>query len=297
MSDRFAGKTVLVTGAAGALGQTIAGEVRNNSLFVALDVADEASWAAAVATIEERAGPISVLINNAAMIALGGIEDVKLDEWRRVIDTNLTGDLLGIRAVAPSMRKLGGGSIVMVSSIAGLHPTPGLVAYGCSKWALRGLVRTAASELAKDNIRVNALHPGIIETQLAYDKDGRPLVPVDKFAIPRNATTDEIARYVLFIASEDALFRRHQSSSQTAATHLDLSAGDSATARLVAGRLAGFEGNMSFQSGGKTEKMRLRAARPLDWAACGLLAMSLRRPFSQTTQEVTTCLRDRMSFV
>ena len=232
MSDRFVGKTVLITGAAGALGQTmtrafaaegarvalaarkhhedkatkLAAEAGNGSLFVALDVTDEASWAAAVATIEERAGPVSVLVNNAAMIALGGVEEVELDKWREVIETNLTGDLLGIRAIAPSMRKLGGGSIVMISSIAGLHPTPGLVAYGCSKWAIRGLVRTAASELARDNIRVNALHPGIIETPLAYDPDGKPLVSVDKFAIPRNAATDEITKYVLFIASEDAAF-------------------------------------------------------------------------------------------
>ncbi len=178
----------------------------NGSLFVPLDVADEASWAAAIATIEERAGPVAVLINNAAMIAQGGVEDVELDDWRKVIETNLTGDLLSIRAVAPSMRKVGGGSIVMISSIAGLHPTPGLVAYGCSKWAVRGLVLTAAAELARDNIRVNALHPGIIETPLAYGADGKPLVPVDKLAIPRNATTGEITRYALFIASEDAVF-------------------------------------------------------------------------------------------
>jgi 3alpha(or 20beta)-hydroxysteroid dehydrogenase len=232
MAERFTGKTVLITGAAGGLGETmtrafaaegacvavaardhhaeeaskLAEEVGNGSLFVALDVADEASWASAVSTIEQRAGPVSVLINNAAMIALGGVEDVDLDEWRKVIETNLTGDLLSIRAVAPSMRKLGGGSIVMISSIAGLHPTPGLAAYGCSKWGVRGLVLTAASELAKDNIRVNALHPGIIETPLAYDPDGKPLVPVDKFAVPRNATTGEIAKYVLFVASEDAVF-------------------------------------------------------------------------------------------
>lgn len=232
MPERFVDRTVVITGAAGALGQTmarafaaegarvalaarehhagdatkLAEELGGGAFFVALDVADEASWAGAVATIEDRAGPVSVLVNNAAMIALGGVEDVKLDEWRQVIETNLTGDLLSIRAVAPSMRKRGGGSIVMISSIAGLHSTPGLVAYGCSKWAIRGLVRTAASELAKDNIRVNALHPGIIETPLAYGPDGKPLVPVDGLAIPRNATTEEITRYVLFIASEDAAF-------------------------------------------------------------------------------------------
>jgi len=200
MSDRFAGKTVIITGAAGALGvtmarafasegacvvlaarphheteaTTLAEEIGNGSIFVALDVADEASWAAAISTIEARVGPVSVLINNAAILAVGGVEEVSLEDWRKVIDTNLTGDFL--RAVAPSMRKRGGGSIVMISSIAALHPAPGLVAYSCSKWALRGLTRTAAYELARDNIRVNAIHPGIIETPLAYHSDsGEPL--------------------------------------------------------------------------------------------------------------------------
>lgn len=232
MPERFKGKTVLITGAAGGLGKTmtqafaaegarvviaarghheadatrLASEVGNGSMFVALDVADEASWKSAVQTVEDRAGPIAVLVNNAAMIAQGSVEEVDLDEWRKVMETNLTGDLLSIRAIVPSMRKLGGGSILMISSIAALHPAPGLVAYSCSKWAIRGLVRTAAAELAKDNIRVNALHPGIIETPLAYDKDGKPLVPVDHLAIPRNASTEEIARYALFLASDEAAF-------------------------------------------------------------------------------------------
>lgn len=233
MSNRFTDRTVLITGALGALGQSmarafaaegahvvltardhhrdagtqLAQELGPHARFVALDVADEASWAAAIATVESQLGPVSVLINNAAYLAVGGVETVPVVEWRKVVDTNLTGDFLGIRAVAPSMRKGGGGSIVIVSSIAGLHATPGLAAYGASKWGVRGLVRTAAYELARDKIRVNAVHPGIINTPLAYDpQTGQELVPVDKFAIPRQATTAEIATYVLFVASEDAAF-------------------------------------------------------------------------------------------
>lgn len=130
-----------------------------------------------------------------------------VNEWQKVVDTNLTGAFLGIRTIAPSMRKAGGGSIVNVSSIAGLHATPNLVAYGASKWGLRGLTRTAAYELAKDKIRVNAVHPGIIDTPLAHDPaSGDDLVPVDKFAIPRQASTAEISKYILFVASEDAAF-------------------------------------------------------------------------------------------
>lgn len=105
------------------------------------------------------------------------------------------------------MRKAGGGSIVNVNSIAGLVGAPGLVSYGASKWAIRGLSRTAAMEFARDNVRVNSVHPGIVNTPLAYDKEtGKELVPVDSFAIPRQASPEEIAEYILFVASEQAAF-------------------------------------------------------------------------------------------
>lgn len=231
MSKRFADRTVIVTGAVGALGETLVKDfaaegakiviaarrekegnelvksIGDNAMFVLLDVTSEASWSDAIAKVEAKFGPVSVLINNAAYLATGTVESVPLKEWQKVIDTNLTGSLLGIRAVAPSMRKIGGGSIVNVSSIAGLHATPHLAAYGASKWGLRGVTRTAAYELAHDRIRVNAVHPGIIETPLAYDPvSGKALVPVDHFAVPRNASTEEISKYILFVASEDAAF-------------------------------------------------------------------------------------------
>ena len=230
-SKRFSGQTVMVTGAAGGLGASLAHAfaregatvvvtgrkekpgrelaeaIGGDACFVALDVTEEASWKNAIAETEKDKGPLSVLINNAAYLAVGGIESVPLAEWRTVIDTNLTGAFLGIRAAAPSMRKGGRGSIVNISSIAGLHGTPGLAAYGASKWGIRSLTRTAAYELARDHIRVNSVHPGIIDTPLAYDpKTGAELVPVDAFAIPRMASVDEITGYVLFVASEDAAF-------------------------------------------------------------------------------------------
>ena len=231
MSTRFADRTVIITGAVGALGETLVQDFANEganvviaarreaegiklaeaigakAMFVKLDVTSEASWLEAVAKVEQRFGPVSVLINNAAYLAVGTVETVPVNEWQKVIDTNLTGSFLGIRTVAPSMRKAGGGSIVNVSSIAGLHATPNIVAYGASKWGLRGLTRTAAYELAHDKIRVNAVHPGIIDTPLAYDPvSGKELVPTDKFAIPRQASTSEISKYILFVASEDAAF-------------------------------------------------------------------------------------------
>lgn len=231
MAKRFEGKCVLITGAVGGIGEAavrafaregasvavasrhaddgekLAKSVGNKSVAVALDVTSQPNWKEAVEAVEQAIGPISVLVNNAAYLATGGVETVSLEDWRKVLDTNLTGALLGMRAVVPSMRQAGGGSIVNVNSIAGLAGTPGLVAYGASKWAIRGLMRTAAMELARDKIRVNGVHPGIVNTPLARDRStGKDLVPVDSFAIPRQATPEEIAEYVLFVASDQAAF-------------------------------------------------------------------------------------------
>jgi len=135
-AKRFSGQTVMVTGAAGGLGASmahgfakegatvvvtgrkekpgleLARAIGGEAFFVALDVTDEASWQNAIAASEDKRGPLSVLINNAAYLAVGGVETVPLAEWRAVIDTNLTGAFLGIRAAAPSMRKGGGGSSI-----------------------------------------------------------------------------------------------------------------------------------------------------------------------------------------
>ncbi len=224
----FTGRTVLVTGATGALGTALstrlaragantvvaartgadqlAAKLDGPSLGVRLDVTDESDWTEAIARTEARFGPLDILVNNAAYLRVGTTESIPLEEFRRVLDTNLTGALLGIRAAAPSMRRAGGGAIVNVNSIAGLAAAPGLVAYSSSKWALRGLMRAAAKELARDNIRVNAVHPGIIETPLAYDPDGTELVPVDDLAVPRRAAPEEIADFILFAASDRARF-------------------------------------------------------------------------------------------
>ena len=209
MARAFAneGATVVVTARKEMEGRSLAQEIGGSALFAPLDVTDESSWRTAIEETERQRGPLSVLINNAAYLSVGGVESVPLEQWRAVLETNLTGTFLGIRAAAPSMRKAGGGSIVNISSIAALHGTPGLAAYGASKWGIRSLTRTAAYELARDNIRVNSVHPGIIDTPLAYDqKTGDELVPVDHFAIPRMASVHEIVRYVLFVASNEAAF-------------------------------------------------------------------------------------------
>jgi 3alpha(or 20beta)-hydroxysteroid dehydrogenase len=131
-----------------------------------------------------------------------------------VIEVNLTGAFLGIRAVTSSMRKAGGGAIVNISSGAGFTATFGLAAYVSSKWAVRGLTKTAALELGHDNIRVNSIHPGAIRTPLLADHapDAEAMAAtmegagVGLSAIPRVAEPEEITRLVLFVASDDASF-------------------------------------------------------------------------------------------
>jgi len=231
-SDRLTGTTVLITGSTGALGRSLvqqfaeagsdviatarrphelddlAGAVGPGAIFpTPLDVTDEDSWAAAVQAGEERfQRPVTVLVNNAARLIPGTTESITRDEFLAVLDTNVFGALNGVKAVLPSMRRAGTGSVVNVNSISGLAGAPGLIAYSTSKWAIRGMTQTMAKELARDNIRVNGVFPGIIDTPLAFDPvTGDELVPVDAFAIPRQADVEEIGRYVLFAAA-DATF-------------------------------------------------------------------------------------------
>jgi 3alpha(or 20beta)-hydroxysteroid dehydrogenase len=107
-------------------------------------------WAAA----ENAFGPVSVLVNNAAIVRFGPITETEPAAWRQVIDINLTGTYLGIRAIVPSMRKAGGGAIVNISSAAGMMAYPNTAAYVASKWGVRGLTKTAALELGRDNVDV-----------------------------------------------------------------------------------------------------------------------------------------------
>jgi 3alpha(or 20beta)-hydroxysteroid dehydrogenase len=195
-------------------GQTLAEELGDHAIFSRLDVTSEEDWAATVAAAEDAFGPVSVLINNAGITRFGVIEETEPAVWRQVLEINLTGSYLGIRAVASSMRKAGGGAIVNISSGAGFTATFGLAAYVASKWGLRGLTKTAALELGRDNIRVNSIHPGAIRTPMlaAHASDTGPMAAtmagagVESSAIPRIADPEEITRLVLFVASEEASF-------------------------------------------------------------------------------------------
>lgn len=170
-----------------------------------LDVTDEANWQAVVDETEGLFGPISVLVNNAGVLSFGSIEKVPLEEFERVMRINVNGVFLGMKTVAASMERAGGGSIVNTSSTSGLTGLPFLSAYVASKWAVRGLTKTAAIDLGRKGIRVNSVHPGGIDTpMIAGTASDAPFYK--RLPVARMGTADEVARAVLFLASDEASY-------------------------------------------------------------------------------------------
>ena len=202
------GANVVIADVVDQVGQSLAVELGGRAIFSRLDVTSEADWAATVTAAENAFGPVSVLVNNAGIVHFARIADTEPADWSRVIDINLTGTYLGIRAVASSMRKANGGAIVNISSGAGMSGAAGLGAYVASKWGVRGLTKTAALELARDHIRVNSIHPGATRTTMAAQPDVEAVMAasVKNLAIPRIAEPEELTRLVLFVASDEASF-------------------------------------------------------------------------------------------
>ncbi len=167
------------------------------SKFVHLDVTDEAQWSEAVA-VAESIGPLRALINNAGILAVGTIEEQTRVEFERVLQVDLVGQWLGMHVAGPALRR-GRGVVVNISSTAGLIGYAGLGAYVASKWALRGLTKTAALEFAPDGVRVCSVHPGPIDTPMTAGMD-RGIAATQP--IPRFGSPEEVARMVRFVVTE-----------------------------------------------------------------------------------------------
>jgi 3alpha(or 20beta)-hydroxysteroid dehydrogenase len=182
-------------------GAALAGELGADARFVALDVTDESAWQAAVAFTEDAFGPVSVLVNNAGVLAVAPIARMAIDDWRRVIDTNLTGAFLGMKWVHPSMKRAGGGAIVNVSSMAAYIAVAPASAYTASKWGVRGLTKAAAIEFGPDRIRVNSLHPGMIKTPMIEGASDEATQSA-RYPIPRFGTSEEVAATMLHIVCD-----------------------------------------------------------------------------------------------
>ena len=186
-------------------GEKVAADIGDAAAFTHLDVTDEGQWTAAVATAEDRFGPVTVLVNNAGVLHFQALHKTEADDFDRVMRINVRGVFLGMKAVTPSMTRAGGGSIVNISSTAGLQGLPFLGAYVASKWAVRGLSKTAAIDLGPKGIRVNSVHPGGIDTPMIAGTDSE--APFYKrLPVSRMGTPSEAAAAVLFLASDEASY-------------------------------------------------------------------------------------------
>jgi 3alpha(or 20beta)-hydroxysteroid dehydrogenase len=193
------GTRVLIADVRDAEGEALAAQLGERTAYQHLDVTDAAAWHTAVVAAEQRFGPVAVLVNNAGIVEFGAIDQQEPETFRRVLEVNLIGAWLGMRAVVPALRRAGGGCVVNVSSTAGLMGYANLGAYVASKWGLRGLTKTAALELAPDRVRVCSVHPGPIRTPMTAGSDDRVVAgqPIPRFGEP-----EEVARMIRFVIAE-----------------------------------------------------------------------------------------------
>ena len=178
--------------------------------FLHHDVTSEEDWASVVARTVELHGGIDVLVNNAGVYRGSSLIDCGIEEYRLVVEVNQIGVFLGMREVAPVLIERGGGSIVNISSTAGLQGAAGSFAYSASKWAVRGMTKSAAVRLGPHGVRVNSIHPGAVDTPMIADT--RMADPANRevllgvIPLGRMAQPEEVARLALFLASDESSY-------------------------------------------------------------------------------------------
>ena len=224
------GKVALITGAASGIGaaqarlfieegasvllcdvnpagRELAESLGESAVFFPLDVSNEQQWAEAVSQAESRFGRLDILVNTAGVFVIRPIEQTTVEDFDRQYRVNQLGSLLGIRAVLEPMKRAGAGSIINISSATGLKAAPTMAAYGATKFAVRGLTKSAAGELAPYGIRVNVIYPGAVDTpMLRLNSESLNAMLIEMTPLKRLGTPEEIANATLFLASDDASF-------------------------------------------------------------------------------------------
>jgi len=199
------GAHVLVADVLDAEGQALAADLGDAAVFQHLDVTRADQWAAAVAAADAAFGPVTALVNNAGIVHFTGLTATTEADYRQVVEVNQTGVFLGMQAVLEPMRRAGKGSIVNISSTAGMQGYSRSFAYVASKWAVRGMTKAAALELARDNIRVNSVHPGSVRTPMTSGWDAADDAAA-KIPLHRFGTVEEVAALVAYLLSDEAAF-------------------------------------------------------------------------------------------
>jgi 3alpha(or 20beta)-hydroxysteroid dehydrogenase len=207
-AERFAaeGATVFITDVLDDVGAAAADELGDAVTFLHHDVTRENDWNAVIAGIVEQHGRIDILVNNAGIFSMTPALDTSIEAWDQMVSINQTGVFLGIRDVGRVMCEQGAGSIINISSIAGLAGVGGAHAYAATKWAVRGMSKSAALEFAAHGVRVNSVHPGIIDTDMLRGFGGNLERVTAAIPMNRTASADEVANVVLFLASEEASY-------------------------------------------------------------------------------------------
>ncbi len=204
-----AGATVVAADILDDDGMQLAESLGERARYMHLDVTSEDAWLALIQAVEAEFGHLDVLVNNAGILKFNALADTPLEEFRQVLEVNLIGTFLGMKAAIPAMKRAGGGSIVNISSTEGLAGTVFCGAYTASKFGVRGITKVAAIEYGADKIRVNSVHPGGIDTPMTravMDEEGRKYVGKRVAGLKRMGEADEVAGVVLFLAGDDSSY-------------------------------------------------------------------------------------------
>lgn len=195
------------------IGKQVEAELRaagSEATYIHLNVTSAADWHAAVETAERRYGKLHILVNNAGILLRQGIEETTEDDWDRIMAVNVKGVFLGTKHAIPAMRRAGGGSIINISSTAGLVGNPaGSSAYTATKGAVRLFTKATAVQHARDNIRCNSVHPGPIATDMIQEMLANPAQweqRLQRLPMRRVGTPEDVAYGVLYLASDESSF-------------------------------------------------------------------------------------------